>query len=172
MTVLKHHIDGSRAQLFGVGEDVHVGQRRGRWLLQEHRAARLEQLDSDLRVISGRGRDGHEVRLLIKELAAGAVRRCLVVCGKRSGAYWVDIDYADQLDVCVVLVAKGMRTGDRAASDDPDTERFFVRRPVHSANPIIVALCCARIASRITSKVCLWGQAVSVRLITSCTRSG
>jgi hypothetical protein len=170
--VLKHHIYGPRAQLFGVGEDVHVGQRGGRRLFQEHGAARLKQLDSDLRVIPGRRRDGHEVRLVCQEIAAGSVCHGPVVCGKRSGTYWVDIDCADQLDVCVVLVAEGMRTSDRATSDDPDAERFFVSRPVHWANPIIVALCCARIASRITSKVCLWGQAVSVRLITSCTRSG
>jgi hypothetical protein len=70
VTVLKHHVDGSQAQLFGGGGDVHVGQRRGRWLLQQHRAARREQLDGDLRVIPWWRSDGYEVRLLIEELTA------------------------------------------------------------------------------------------------------
>ena len=109
---------------------------------------------------------------MFDELTAGSVCRGPVALSEASGTYGVDVDYADQLDVCVVLVAEGMRASDRATSDDPDTERFFVSRSVHLANPSIVALCCARIASRITSKVCFWGQAVSVRLITSCTRSG
>ena len=84
----------------------------------------------------------------------------------------VDVDDANQLDAWIVLIAEGMRAGDPATSDDPDTERFLVSRSGHLANPSIVAFCCARIASRITSKVCFWGQAVSVRLITSCTKSG
>ena len=120
-----------------------------------------------------RGRsDGYEVGLVFEELTAGSVCRGPVTHSKGSGTSWIDIDYADQLNMCVVLVAEGMRASDRATSDDPDTERFLVSRSVHLANPSIVALCWARISSRITSKVCLWGQAVSVRLITSCTRSG
>ena len=172
MTVLKHHVDRARAHLFGGGEDVHVRQRRGRGLLQEHRAARLEQLDGDLGVIPGGRSDGYEIRLRVRG-AHGRIRMPSSRNAQRMrGTSWVDVDYADQLDVFVVLVAEGMRTSDRATSDDPDTERFLVSRSVHLANPIIVALCWARIASRITSKVCLCGQAVSVRLITSCTRSG
>ena len=123
-------------------------------------------------VTPGRRGDGDQVRLLIEELTAGAVRRRPVARGELQRHVRVDVDDAHQLDARVVLVAEGMRTGDRATSDDPDAERFLVSRPVHLANPIIVALCWARIASRITSKVCLCGQAVSVRLITSCTRSG
>ena len=155
MTVLKNHIYGSRAQLFGVGEDVHVGQRRGRGFFQEQRAARLEELDSDRRVIPGRRGDGYEVRLVFEKLTAGSVCRGPIARGKCSGAYEVDIDYANQLNVCVALVAEGMRTSDRATSDDSDAEPFLVSRPVQLANSIIVALCWARIASRITSKVWL-----------------
>ena len=42
----------------------------------------------------------------------------------------------------------------------------------HFAKPLSVASCWARMARRITSKVCCWGQALSVRLMTSETRSG
>src|SRR5687768_12092770 len=121
MTVLKHHIYGSRALLFGVVEDVHIGQICGRWLLQEHRAARLEQLNGDFRVIPRRRGDRHEVGLVINELMAGSVCRGPVARGKGSRTYGVDIYYADQLNVCVVLIAEGMRSGDGATSDDPDT---------------------------------------------------
>jgi hypothetical protein len=135
MTVLKHHIYGSRTQLFGVGEDVHVGQGGGWWLRQEHRAARLEQLDSDLRVIPGRRGDGHEVGLVIEELTAGSVYSGPVARGERSGTCWIDVDYADQLNVCVVLVAEGMRTSDRATSDDPDAQRFLSAGPFTWRSP-------------------------------------
>jgi hypothetical protein len=155
MTVLKHHIYGSRAQIFGVGEHVHVGQRRGRWLLQEHRAVRVKELDGDLGVIPGGRGDRHEVGLMIEKLMAGAVCRGPVQRSEITGTDWVDINYAHQLDACVVVVAEGMRASDRATSDDPDAEGFFISRPIHLANPIIVALCWARIASRITSKVWL-----------------
>ena len=43
---------------------------------------------------------------------AGSVCRGLVARGKAGGTYGVDIDYADQLNVCVALVAEGMRTSD------------------------------------------------------------
>jgi hypothetical protein len=85
MAVLEHHIDRARAHLFGGGEHVHVSQRRGRWLLQEHRAARLEQLDGDLRVIPGRCGDRHEIGLVIEELTARTVRRGPVAGGKLTG---------------------------------------------------------------------------------------
>ena len=81
-----------------------------------------------------------------------------VARGERSGAHGVDVDDAHQLDACVVLIAEGMRAGDRSTSDDPDPEPFWSSRPVHLANPSIVALRWARIASRITSKVCRWGR--------------
>jgi hypothetical protein len=106
-------------------------------------------------VIPGRRSDGYEVGLLSEELRTGAVCRGPVARGERGGTSWVDVDYADQLNVCVVLVAEGMRTCDRATADDPDAELFSVTQSVHLAKPIIVALCWARIASRITSKVCL-----------------
>ena len=123
-------------------------------------------------MIPGWRGDGHEVRLLLEELSVGAVCRRPVAHGERTGTCWVYIDNANQLDACIVLIAEGMRAGDRATSDDPDTECLFVSRSSHLAKPSIAALCCARIASRITSKVCFWGQAFSVRLITSCTKSG
>ena len=109
-----------------------------------------------------------------KALASGRRIEMLDVLanGERTGTCWVYIDYANQLDACIVLIAEGMRAGDRATSDDPDAECLSVRRSSHLAKPSIAALCCARIASRITSKVCFWGQAFSVRLITSCTKSG
>ena len=131
VTVLEHHVEGARAHLLGGGEDIHVGQVRGRRLLQEYRAARLEQFDGDLGVTPGRRGDGHQVRLLIEELTAGAVCRRLVACGVLIGSGGDDVEDANQLDAGVVLVAQGMRTGDRATSDDPDAELFLASRPVH-----------------------------------------
>src|SRR5512132_2332587 len=108
VTVLEHHVDRARARILGLGEDVHVGQCRGRWLLQEHRAARLQQLDGDLGVIPRRRSDRHEVRLLLEELTTGLVCRRPVACGEGIGTYEVEVDDAHQLDAWVVLVAEGM----------------------------------------------------------------
>jgi hypothetical protein len=123
-------------------------------------------------VIPRRRGDRHKVALLFDKLTAGAVRRGPELLGESSGMYGVDVDYTHQVDACVALIAEGMCAGDRATPDNPDAELCFVGRHVHLANPNIVALCSARIARRITSKVCFWEHAVSVRLITSCTKSG
>jgi hypothetical protein len=120
VTVLEHHVEGARARIIGGGEDVHLGQVRGRWLLQEHRAARLEKFDRDLGVTPRRRGDGYEVGLLIEELTVGAVRRRLVARGVLVGMCRDDVIDTHQLDAWVVLVADGMGAGDIAAADDPD----------------------------------------------------
>ena len=127
--------DGAPRSPLGGGEQVQVGQRRGRRLLEQHRATGLEQLRRDLGVGAGRGGDADQVGAPLAHQAAYVGKgRPAVVVGVRLGVLGHDVDQADQLGAARRRVRLGVLVGDPSAPDDGDPEiRCFGRATRHGA---------------------------------------
>jgi len=171
VAVLEDHVHRAGAVAFGVGDRIQLGQAEHRRLLQQHRMTRGQHRERDLGVRARRGGHRDEVGVLVGEqrLDAG-IRRRTELLRERDGLVEDDVRDPDEVGLPGCGVGAGVVGADVPAADDGDLQGC-VTGWAHSAAPRRVAFSCATRASRIVSKVCACGTAVSVRLRTSFTKS-
>ena len=173
----KTHVDRAGARRLGGGQDVHVGQVGGRAASpaapsSRARAARRRSRCGCPGGVATETRSGRWSSSSASEPYAVVRVVARRTSAARSG---IDVDDADQLDAWVGQrrPGHGSRAIRRSRRCRPAASAAGRLAGVHRANPARRrAPAGPAMASRITSKVCRCGQAVSVRLITSCTRSG